>query len=145
MRYSTLWLFNFLLLSCSGIPESGKRDLEDFFGSMDFSGRHIVVIDMDKCASCHYKQILDLCQMDCPDILLLIHSTIQSKTRILSRDCKNGPAGRPNLSFFSDNKIMQAISQQDASSSLFLVSKSLNDDIAIRKIIHINEVIPYCH
>lgn len=145
MRCLNFLLFNFLVLSCSSNPDSGKPTLKGFFGSLNFDGRFILVIDMDKCASCHYKQFLELCQLDCPNILLLIHSTNHAKNRILSRDCKNAITGQANVSFFSDRKIMETIALAREGSSLFLVSKQPDDEVSIRQIVQINEVDTHCH
>ena len=143
MRYLNLVLFSLLLYLLSCGTESGKLYLKEFIVSLGFEGQHIVVIDMDKCASCHFKSILDLCAMDCPGILLLVYSGSRAKKNILMRDCKNASTGNLNLTFFSDKEAMDMI-RQDADISMYLLSIDSKKNININNITRVDEVFPYC-
>ena len=144
MRYLSLFWISMLLVGTSCSPGYKENDLRKFFGSLAHQDVNIVVVDMDRCASCQYKSILELCSMNCSKLLLLIYVTNHAKKAVIVRDYGNVQIPKIPVRFFSEKGVMEAIAEK-GDGSMFLIKKQEDNNLTIENIRRIEEVLPYCN
>ena len=143
IRFLSLFWINTLLFFVACHPNANEILLKEFVNSYNLNGRNIVVVDLDKCASCHFKSIIELCSMKCAKLLVLVYATNQAKINVLLNECQIDQSSNLNISFFSKKEIMEEI-HQGGSQSLFLLVKN-HTEITIKNIDQIEEVYSYCN
>jgi hypothetical protein len=144
MLFLNLFRISLAVFAFSCHPGNKDADLlKKFVRSHHAGGSYIVVIDLDVCASCHYKDILGLCAMECDKLLLLVHSTNRAKERILRNDCQSNEASINHVHFFSDKNIMRII-HGDENGSMYLLSKQDNE-ISKETLGQLVNITRFCH
>ncbi len=141
--FLNLLCINLLFFELACRPNGSESLLKEFVNSYKLDGRHILLVDLDKCASCHFKGILDLCEMKCTNLLLLVYTTNHAKEKVLKRDCGNAKSSAIPIHFFSEKSIMESIHNNEGG-SIFLITKDEKNEISIETVSQVENILPNC-
>lgn len=133
-----IWVLN---EGCNSDERQIQSELEKFLATHHFDGRaHVLFVDLDRCPSCHYDELLDLCQSrECESIGIVIFTTFRAKKKIIESACRV-----PERVNVTDSPFVKALIEADNNMNILLYENSGNGKAILTHLKEISDILEKC-